>query len=114
VVASDGARSRAIRSLPIIVGDVATADAPSFSREVQPVFERRCSGCHGAGLAPIGAIFTLIANAQDIDGAIYRRVVQEQTMPPRSAELLVEGFEPMTAEERAVVASWILAGGPDE
>lgn len=112
LVATDaGGRSREVRSLPFIAG---RADAvPSFGADVAPIFERRCAGCHGGGLAPVGGIFTIAANAADLSNKIYRRVILERTMPPRSAELVVDGFEPMTQAERDTVADWLLAGAPD-
>jgi len=44
-------------------------------------------------------------------GNAYRRVVLEQSMPPRSAETLFDGYEPMTLAEREMLAEWFEGGG---
>jgi hypothetical protein len=114
VVATDGGgRVREVRR-PFVVGR--PSGPPSFAGDIEPIFERTCAKCHKPEpLAPGGgAAFDEIEGAQSTANRIYRRVVLEETMPPRSAALVVaDGFEPLTAAERALIAAWLLAGAPD-
>lgn len=112
VATDDQGRRRERRSLPFVAG---TVEADTVYDDVQPIFLRRCAPCHKPEpLAPAGGgAFDRYDGAESLSNSIYRRVVLEQTMPPRSAPLVVEGgYEPMTAAERQQIAAWLLGGYP--
>lgn len=84
-----------------------------FERDVQPIFVSNCamSGCHDAGSAEDGYILTNYAtitsrglkpgNAKD--SKIWE-AIDENEMPPN---------HPLTAEQKAIIKTWIDAGAPN-
>ena len=92
--------------------------APDFERDVQPVFRKRCSGCHGAAQQLSGLRLddreaamkggysgAVIKPGDGAGSAIVQRLVGQKglmAMPP--------GPKRLAEEEIAVVRSWIDAG----
>src|SRR5262245_51707461 len=95
----------------------AAAEAPSFSREIAPLFQARCLKCH-SGPHPKGG-FDLTTRDKALAGgdegetivphAAERSLlfikVHEQLMPPK---------QPLSAAEVALLQRWIDAGAPWE
>ncbi len=85
--------------------------------DVAQLFAAKCGRCHPGSaqviLPTLGRNFADYTNIARSAGLIYRRVVQEQTMPPRSAETILDDFTPMTTAERAMIGEWLLAGAPE-
>jgi cytochrome c553 len=85
---------------------VACASAQDFSKDVQPIFERRCQGCHGAAQQMSNLRLDSPASiARVVDGKLIDRISSTKKgfmMPPIGA--------PLTAEEIAKIKSWIDAG----
>lgn len=106
---SDGMRERSMTFGPVYVFHGAST---STFADVLPIFEARCAGCHSqeSNRVDFGPDLTSSADAQSLRGSIYHRVVVTRDMPPPSAEELIEGFTPMTEEERAAIAEWIRGG----
>ena len=88
--------------------------APSFTREVAPILQRKCAGCHQTGgIAPFALETARQASAR---AALIRAAVQTRTMPPwppgnRSPAYVGEGRRKLTARERATILAWARAGG---
>ncbi|MEX2120957.1 MAG: c-type cytochrome domain-containing protein [Pirellulales bacterium] len=97
--------------------------APEFQRDIAPIFELYCVGCHGADAPESGLVlesFELLLEGGEGGAAIVagksdqsRLLLMltgkaEPAMPP-------EGNEAPTAEEIALIKAWIEAGakGPD-
>ncbi|HTB14732.1 MAG TPA: PSD1 and planctomycete cytochrome C domain-containing protein [Bryobacteraceae bacterium] len=84
----------------------ACASAQDFSKDVQPIFERRCQGCHGATQQMSGLRLDSSASiARVVDGKLVDRISSTKKgfmMPPIGA--------PLTAEEIGKIKSWIDAG----
>ncbi len=84
----------------------ACAWAQDFSKDVQPIFERRCQGCHGATQQMSGLRLDSPASmARVLDGKLLERISSTKkgfVMPPVGA--------PLSAEEIATIKSWIDAG----
>lgn len=80
--------------------------AQDFSKDVQPIFERRCQGCHGATQQMSGLRLDSPASiARVVDGKLIDRISSTKKgfmMPPVGA--------PLTAEEIGKIKSWIDAG----
>jgi len=85
--------------------------------DVAQLFAAKCGRCHPGSaqviLPTLGRNFTDYTNIARFAGLIYRRVVQEQTMPPRSAETILDDYTPITTAERAMIGEWLLAGAPE-
>lgn len=90
------------------------AAVPTWHRDIAPMFERSCSGCHQAGgIAP----FTLdtLADVKKL-GAAVRSAVEAKRMPPfLAADDCSEYLDDpsLTAEEIAAVGTWFDAGAPE-
>jgi hypothetical protein len=80
--------------------------AQDFSKDVQPIFEHRCQGCHGATQQMSNLrLDTPSSIARVLDGKLIARISSTQKafqMPPIGA--------PLTPEEIAKIKSWIDAG----
>ena len=105
---------------------VPDAAAIDFSRDIQPIFERSCVGCHGGNRAKAGFTLdtraALLRGGQSGDAAIvpgdaeasplFRQVagvVEDLEMPPLNRR---EKYPAVTAEELERIRQWINAGAP--
>jgi hypothetical protein len=91
-----------------------TGASPSFSRDVAPVIEDKCAGCHrSGGIAPFPLeTASQISRQADAIGA----VVEAGLMPPwppgqRSPVYVGQNTRTLSAEQRAVLLVWARAGG---
>lgn len=102
---------------------VAPADTVSFANQVLPIFEAKCSECHGSvgddgepvleeGLdlrtyeaVMAGSTWGTVVEPGDLDGSLLYEMVANGDMPEEGPEL--------TEEELKVVADWITAGAPN-
>jgi len=84
----------------------ACASAQDFSKDVQPIFERRCQGCHGATQQMSNLRLDSPASiARVVDGKLMERISSTKKgfmMPATGA--------PLTAEEIGKIKAWIDAG----
>jgi mono/diheme cytochrome c family protein len=111
VAASDGTVERSAIVAPVVIAN-GTTDL-TYGRHIIPLLGGSCSGCHSdPPTIPTDADFNLLEyeTAAMYFGKMYRRVVQEQTMPPRSIEIIYN--ETMSIEDRRMLAEYILAGAP--
>lgn len=86
----------------------------SYSRQIAPIFQAKCSECHGAdtkeaGLdlstyesAMKGSEYGTVIEAGDADGSLLVEMVAAGEMP--------QDADPLPAEEIALIRSWIQAG----
>ena len=85
----------------------------TYYRDVLPILQRHCEGCHRAeGIAPMA--FETYEQTWPFAGAI-RAATQAKTMPPWFAEAGVGHFSndpSLSAEEIAAIAAWADAGAP--
>lgn len=106
----DGTLSREAVAGPLVIGHGDT-DLTFYDDIAGRIFGTYCSTCHPQLYVPaldIGDYAVVTSYA----GRIYRRVVQEESMPPRSAYSDF-GVAEMTAADRALLAEWILGGIPE-
>ena len=95
-----------------------SAAAQDFSRDVQPIFKRRCIACHGAGMQTNGLRLDdgssilrggysgpSVVAGKPADSLLLKRVTSAEKgfmMPPAGARL--------TTEEVALITKWIESG----
>lgn len=94
-----------------------TEGVVSFSAQIQPIFEARCTECHSGPNAEWGLDLTSYENAMkgsdygavidpgDPDGSVIIEMIASGEMP--------EEGEPVTAPELALIETWIGQGAED-
>jgi WD40 repeat protein len=93
---------------------VALASPPSYSRDVRPILQRQCQGCHQPNQRSGGLDLTTFegfakgGNRGPAEGLILKYVKGESQ--PR----MPLGGQPLTAEEIGFIAGWIAAGAKDD
>lgn len=115
VTVSDGTTTRTVESGPFIVSHRTTTD--TFATIHEAILAGRCSYCHQGSTIP-GMTYNFNSPGQvqagdppgvyDVRGLIYRRAVQQRTMPPISLGV------PLSAEEAERLGNWLLAGAPQQ
>ncbi len=92
---------------------MASAKAPSFTREVAPIIAEKCAGCHQTGgIAP----FPLTTARQISSRApLIAAAVQARIMPPwppgrRSPRYLGQAGRTLSSQQRATILAWAKAG----
>jgi hypothetical protein len=87
---------------------------PSFTRDVAPIIQQKCAGCHQVGgIAP----FPLETATQARSKApLIAAAIQARVMPPwppgnRSPAYVGEAERKLTSTERATILAWARAGG---
>jgi mono/diheme cytochrome c family protein len=93
---------------------VAAAAAPSFTRDVAPIIQQKCAGCHQTGGVAPFALET--ARGISARSALIAAAVRERLMPPwppgsRSPAFVGASERTLTSRERATILAWAKAGG---
>jgi mono/diheme cytochrome c family protein len=87
--------------------------APSFARDVAPIIQQKCSGCHQAGgIAPFAfdSAKSISSRADLIASAVRSRLMPPWPPGPRSPAYAGQAERTLTARERATLVSWAKAG----
>jgi hypothetical protein len=90
------------------------AAAPTFRRDVAPIMQDKCEGCHRiGGIAPFA-----FATRRDVSSraSLIAEMVDARLMPPwppgaRSPQYVGEETRELSAAERATILAWARAGG---
>ena len=90
------------------------AAAPSFTRDVAPILQQKCAGCHQTGgVAPFA-----LDSARSISAraSLIAAVVRARVMPPwppgaRSPAYVGQSERTLSSDERATILAWAKAGG---
>jgi hypothetical protein len=87
--------------------------APSFTRDVAPVIQQKCAGCHRTGGVAPFALDT--ARAISSRAPLIAAAVEARLMPPwppgaKSPAFVGESHRTLTARERMTILSWVDAG----
>ncbi len=88
--------------------------APTFSKDVAPIFYKNCTNCHRPGeIAPMSLL--TYKDARPWAKSIGTRV-SNGSMPPWHADPMYGHFlndRRLSDEERTVIAKWVEAGAPE-
>lgn len=94
-------------------------DAISFSRDVQPIFDGKCAGCHPVSYPQLdlrpGRSYTQIVRVPAETNLAFQRVLPGR---PELSFLLTHPPDPqlvglLTAGERDTIRQWIVEGAAD-
>jgi mono/diheme cytochrome c family protein len=92
----------------------ATQTAPTFSKDIAPIFYANCTTCHRPGeVAPMSLL--TFKDARPWARSIATKV-KDGTMPPWHADPAVGDFvnaRRLTDEQRATIIRWVDAGAPE-
>jgi hypothetical protein len=86
------------------------AAAPSFSRDVAPIIQQKCAGCHQTGgIAPIAfeTARGISSRATLIAAAVRTRVMPPWPPGPLSPAYVGQRQRTLTARERATILAWV-------
>ena len=99
---------------PSVARAQSAAGAPTFSKDVAPIFYKNCTSCHRPGeVAPMSLL--TFAAARPYARSIATRVSQG-TMPPWHADPAHGEFvnaRTLTAAEKDTILKWVSAGAPE-
>jgi len=123
----------AFRAAAVVLGMTAAAGLPSASQpahaqspnwsDVSPIFQQKCSGCHGAEKADMGlqlhtweALFEGSSHGEavipfDADNSLLVELAEKYRKGSHPEEL---GRQPLTGDEILRIRAWIDAGAPSE
>ena len=79
--------------------------APSYEREIQPLIDTHCGGCHYRGNKNSKQVLETYDDVQASVSLVEKEVYRCE-MPPAGEPLL-------GAAERAALLQWLVCGGPD-
>jgi mono/diheme cytochrome c family protein len=91
----------------------AQTSAPTYSKDVAPILNQNCAGCHRPG--EMGPMPLLTFDQVRPYAASIRRRVENGTMPPWHAEAPSGHFlneRRLTAAEKDTISRWVAAGAP--
>jgi hypothetical protein len=95
-------------------GSSGGAAAPSFTRDVAPILQQKCAGCHRAGgIAPfpLQTAKQVSSRASLIAAAVQGGIMPPWPPGPRSPEYVGQDARTLSARERATILAWARAGG---
>ncbi len=103
-----------LAALAALRGSESKTAPPSFTRDVAPIIQEKCAGCHQlGGIAPFP-----LETARQVSSrsALIAASVQAGLMPPwppgpRSPSYVGEQERRLNADERATLLAWARAGG---
>src|SRR5688572_2358052 len=97
-----------------VLGNDPGAAAPTYSRDVAPILQRRCQGCHRPG--QVGPFSLLGFDDAHGRAKMIASVIQQGVMPPWNADARFDGVfvnqRSLTASEKETLLAWIAAGMP--
>ena len=96
----------AVSSSILVASPRVRADAPDFDRDVKPLLERHCQGCHNAkerkGDFELASVATAAKLAADSDRLqMLLEVIGEGFMPPKDAP------QPLSSADRQRIVDWL-------
>jgi hypothetical protein len=104
---------------PTAEGGGVAANAPSFSRDIEPVLNRRCAPCHGTqGGLSVASVADLLRGGLhgpaiapgDAEGSLLVQAVRGTS---EEGEQMPLKLAPLSEAEIDLIVRWIQAGAPD-
>ena len=101
----------------------ATKDPVSYYRQIRPIFQANCQGCHQPAKAKGGYVMTdfsrLLAGGESKEKAIIARQPQRSHLlklitPDKGEAEMPEGRPPLHATEIDLIQNWIAQGAADD
>jgi hypothetical protein len=95
-------------------GDNQAAATPSFTRDLAPIIQEKCAGCHQiGGIAPFPLVTArgISAQADAIAASVQARLMPPWPPGVRSPSYVGEERRKLSARERATILAWARAGG---
>lgn len=92
----------------------ATADTPTFSKEVSPILQKHCQDCHRPGR--VGPMPLLTFEQARPWAKAIKKVVAEETMPPWHADPSIGKWKNdrrLDSAEKQTLMAWVDAGAPE-
>jgi hypothetical protein len=86
-------------------GSACAGALPSYEREVAPIMEQRCGGCHYPGNTQSGDVFADYGDVYSRRQTVLTRIYT-CAMPP-------EGAPAPSVEERQTLLRWFVCGAPE-
>ena len=106
--------------------------APSYSRDIEPLFLAACGNCHGAerpkkgldlsagrgraalvGVASRSEPQFVLVKAGDPDGSYLWKKLEHATAKGKGMPRTLFGASKLPADQLAVIRAWIAAGAPE-
>jgi hypothetical protein len=108
-----------VLALVLVAGGCGGGEPVSFSEDVQPVFDHKCTACH-----PVSYPYLDLRRGRSYDQLVHvlarTRPAFERVLPgrPELSYLLTHPPDPslrdlLSAEERELIARWIREGAAD-
>lgn len=91
------------------VGDIPSAcpsPAPTYSKDVEPIFEKKCNLCHGPGGEAKDLPLTTWAEIEKIRGGCLDQIYTCRMPPAKTVTL--------SSEERATLLAWFVCDAPND
>jgi hypothetical protein len=115
-----GAVLAAVASAVLVAARGGAARPVSYRADVQPIFDRSCTGCHPASYPYLdlrrGRSYAQLVGVPAATNPAFARVLPGR---PDLSYLLLHPPDPsnaglLTRADRRVIARWIAAGAPDD
>lgn len=120
-------------ALTVFAGiNLASEPAPSYSRDVEPLFLAACGNCHGperpkkgldlsagrgraalVGVASRNEPQFLLVKAGDPDGSYLWKKLEHTTAEGKGMPRTLLGAKKLPPDQLAVIRAWIAAGAPE-
>jgi hypothetical protein len=87
---------------------------PSFTKDVAPIVQQKCAGCHqvgGIAPFPFETARQISRRAGQIGGAVQLGIMPPWPPGPKSPAYVGESTRKLSARERATILAWARAGG---
>lgn len=97
-----------------LAGDIPRSVAPTYSRDVAPILQRRCQSCHRPG--QVGPFSLLSFDDARGRAKMIAHVLDLGVMPPWNADRRFDGVfvnqRSLTEGEKKTLLDWVAAGAP--
>ena len=100
-----------------LAGPASAADPVGFGKQVRPIFQARCQGCHQPAKAQGGYVMTehaRLAQPGDSGEPALTEVVKRIGLPAGDGHLMPKGGPALSAVEIDLIKRWVSEGAKDD
>ncbi len=97
-------------------GPVAVVAKPSFTRDIEPIFQAHCAVCHSGSNAQMGLDLTSYASIQKLaitKGSTYEQTILWQKLTGKLQPQMPLGGPYLSKDTIQTIANWIAEGAPN-